>query len=125
MAAQPDRPQSALKSAAGIVSGAVAFLVSRSYPAVGLFVVLMAGCCALGVFLGKRFLKSRSRLHTALAWLTLVAWVFPFFGALVVGTVWGGQDPARPVVRDRVLTGVCALLTVVNGVLGTLGVGRP
>ena len=119
------REQSALKSVAGIVSGVVAFLVSRSYPAVGLFFVLMAACGALGVFLGKRFLTSRSRLHTTLAWLTLIAWVFPFFGALVVGAVWGGQDPARPVIRDRVLMGVCALLTLVNGVLGTLGFGRP
>jgi hypothetical protein len=119
------REQSALKSVAGIVSGVVAFLISRRYPAVGLFLVLMVACGALGAFLGKRFLKAPGGLHTTLAWLTLIAWVFPFFGALVVGAVWGGQDPARPVMRDRVLMGVCAVLTVVNGILGTLGFGRP
>lgn len=109
------------KAVVGVLSGLVAFLVVRAYPALGFFFVLMLLCWVAGSLLGKKVLQSRPSFRSALAWAGLIAWLLPFVGVLVSGAVWSGQGLGRPVARERVLTVICLALSLINGAAGTLG----
>jgi TRAP-type C4-dicarboxylate transport system permease large subunit len=105
-----------LKVAVGVVSGIGGYVVARYVPG-GFVLLLMLGLpVLLGMVVGRKWRQERTR--AVLAWSCLLAWVIPPVGMVVGAYVVAGQDANHPSTQQRVLAGICLLLSLANGVFG-------
>jgi hypothetical protein len=105
---------------AGIVGGVASFLLIQLVPGSGWLFAVLGVPFAIGAVVGRYVLRGQARIRSVASWSGLAAWFLPILGMLVSGAVFVGQDPARPIVRERVLAGVTFLLSLANTIVGVL-----
>ena len=107
-------------AAAGIISFLVVSFATRRYPALGVFGLFMAVSGGVGAFIGGKALRTRPGVRRGLTWLCLLLWLLPFLGVFAASAVLAGQEPKTPVARERIVSVVGLVLSVINGAWGTI-----
>ena len=85
----------------------------------GLFVVL-AVPFGIGAVVGRYLLRSRAKARAVTSWCGVVAWIVPVLGMLIAGASFVGQDPQRPLTRERILASIALLLSIGNAVVSVV-----
>ncbi len=114
---EQDRKRNAI---VGLVVGLVMWQLTRFIPGFGITMVVLAVPFGIGAAVGRYALRSRPGLRSLAAWFGLVAWLLPLVGMLISGAVFVGQDPKRPLTRERILATLAILLSIGNATLGAI-----